>query len=129
VQRANHQAKGDDVKPTTPTEPFFTEMDFNPAFDGHLSSVKAAQLANAKIQPLVASLLEVTTENARLQKWLHLERGHHTKAEVDLKKYIAENTRLRAALEEIANINNYSNAEWSALFVAEKALIGKEDAP
>lgn len=101
------------MKTITPTELFFTEMDFNPAFDGQLSSVKAAQAANTKIQPLV-------DENARLNKTMQLQieelvAGANTRTEFrtqinDLKncihvtnevvaKQAAENTKLRAALE------------------------------
>lgn len=76
------------MKTITPTKPFFTELDFNPAFDGQLSSVKAAQAANAKARPLVE-------ENARLRD--HFENCHADKI-VTLK---LENTKLRAALEYV----------------------------
>lgn len=48
------------MKTITPTELFFTELDFNPAFDGQLSSVKAAIIANTKVKPLL-------NDNARLR--------------------------------------------------------------
>jgi len=38
---------------------FFSESDFNPSFDGEVSSVKAAQVANALIRQAIADAVTV----------------------------------------------------------------------
>jgi hypothetical protein len=57
----------------TVSEPFFEAEDFNPSFDGELSCVKAAQIANAKLHRILG--ISPTTEITECE---HCEGKHPT---------------------------------------------------